>query len=945
MKKYPVTMLAITSAFAIATSALAQTAAPDQASPADESPADTEIVVTGTLVRGVAPAGASPVTVSSKDIEATGATTIAQVLQTIPQLGSFGQLQAPLANSPEVTTNRPNLRSLPGNNTGGGSTTLVLMDGHRVVGMGNGSTNPDPDIIPPGVIERVEIVPDGGSAIYGSDAVAGVLNFITIKRFDGLKVDASYGFADNYYRYDANATVGKDWGSGSIFLSYNYAKSDKLLGIERDYIREFPGASGSSRGLTSLTCSPGNIETLAGAYGTPAGRVIGLPAGVATAPNQCDSSDYATVYPASRRHSVFAGLTQQLSDSLSFELRGFYTNRQTQIQNGPYTFTQILVPQPLTAALQARGVPAISSPFSTVSFGGFGPGGVIFLPSSPNTVDLVEQVDGQFGPNNARQGDIELDTWGINPTITAKLGSNYRLRLQGGYGQSVANFTNGAVNQTALQNAIIAGLFNPFNPSTTSANVISAITNFQEYNRTRQHQFDAKAVIDGDLFQMPAGAAKIAIGAEYTSENFNTQTGQAVPGFQNMGYAGLSINGTLIVPATAATPRFDVSRNVKSLFGELVAPVFGGGEGSALTVSVAGRYDKYSDVGSTFNPRFGTTFKPVPWVSIRGAWGKSFNAPSLADQQDAAITTAFVLTGASASFFAPPASLVGTGAGQYPAYTGGLIVALRGNAPGIKPQKAKTWTLGFDVQPPVIPGLNIGATYYNIKFTNLIGLAPFQTPSVLYRDYGNLITIAPSQALLNAALGQANVINGPTNPTASTVYAFFDARKTNLGDFKLDGIDMRLNYQTTTSFGSVFLNVNGTYELNRSQSSRPGGAFVDVGSTNNNNLRVRSTAGAEVGPVLGQITWNHLSGYKIDPVVGFVPQSRVSAFNTVDLYFRFDAKGEGLFRDLAFTLNVNNLLDQDPPEFRGGSQVAGANGIANGNTLGRLFQIGISKKF
>src|SRR6202011_1324278 len=143
-----------------------------------------------------------------------------------------------------VTVNRPNLRNLPGNNTAGGSTTLVLRDGHRIVGAGITSTSPDPDIIPPGAIERVEIVPDGGSAVYGADAVAGVINFITRSRFDGVAVDGHYGIADNYHQFDTNITAGRDWGTGSLYASYNYTQNDAIYGRDRDYVKVFPNANG-----------------------------------------------------------------------------------------------------------------------------------------------------------------------------------------------------------------------------------------------------------------------------------------------------------------------------------------------------------------------------------------------------------------------------------------------------------------------------------------------------------------------------------------------------------------------------------------------------------------------------------------------------------------------------------------------------------------------------
>ncbi len=621
----------------------------------DAAVAETEIVVTGTLVRGIAPAGANVLATSSEDIEKTGASTVAQLLQTIPQLGSFNSLQQPLAASNEVAVNRPNLRSLPGFNNTSGSTTLVLMNGHRLVGMGVTSTSPDPDIIPPGVIERLEIVPDGGSAIYGSDAVAGVMNFITLKRFDGVKADASYGFADDYWSWDANVTAGKDWGSGSLFVSYSFAKTDDVLGKDRDYIRQFPAASS---GYTDLRCDPGNIEALAGAY-SPAG-VYGVDGGSVT---QCDASDYATVYPKSERHSVFAGLTQQLSDRLSVELTGYYTNRQTYAQNGPFRASQIIVPSFFKGTADALGIPAVTSPFSPFSFNA---GCMCFLPASLNSKDIVQQADFQFGANDANHSNIELDTWGVTSEWYYDLDDNWRLRFTGNYGESITSLVSSTFNQSALQNAITAGLFNPYDPASSDAAAVGIITNFETYGRSRQDMTNFRAVVDGDLIDLPAGAAKLAVGVEYNRESFSARLGQAVPGFEIGGADAQYVGSTLVAPANSGVSLFKTRRNVKSIFGELVAPVIGTDAGMELNISLAGRYDDYSDVGDTFNPRFGATFKPVDWVSIHGAWGKSFNAPGLADAEAADNNTMFILSGSSASYFAPPDSLVGTGAGQTP---------------------------------------------------------------------------------------------------------------------------------------------------------------------------------------------------------------------------------------------------------------------------------------
>ena len=889
----------------------------------DEGVAKNDIVVTGTLVRGIAPPGASPIAINEKDIKATGATTIAQVLQTIPQLGSFAGIQVPSNSTPEVTVNRPNLRSLPGFNTGGGSSTLVLLDGHRLVGMGSNTTTPDPDFIPPGVLERLEIVPDGGSAIYGSDAVAGVLNFITIKRFDGVKVDASFGVGKNdYYRYDANVTAGKDWGSGSAFVSYNYAHGDQLRGIDRDFVRQFPDRTGR----TEIQCSPGNVQA--------SGVFYAIPGATPNTLNQCDVSDFSSLSPAFRRHSVFAGLTQQLSDSIRIDIRGYYTNRDTVVASGPYRF-----------AAQLNAAQALA-----------------LAPAAYRTLG-AQSVFGFFGPTNSQKADIELDTWGITPTITADLDGNFQLRVIGSHGESTANRRGLILDTAALATLVGNGTFNPYNPASASAATIASLTNIQSYGRTRQYMDNIKAVIDGDLFELPAGAVKIAVGGEYSSEQFVAQNGAAVPGFENSGFAGNGVN-----PARPRIPVFNLSRNIKSVFGEVIVPVFGGDSYPQLTLSAAGRYDDYNDVGGTFNPRFGATFKPVQWVSLRGAYGKSFNAPSLADDVNASGTDVFFLPSVANAGFRPPADLVANG--TYPAFRNNTgILAIRGNAPGITPQKATTYSLGFDVDPPFIPGLSFGATYYNIDYKDFIGLPPFQDADALYRFNGNVITTGAgvTQAALDAItrqdtdgiiapFGSACPFGGffGCNTPAGT-YAIFDARKRNFGSVKLDGIDFRVNYNMPTSFGSVFFNANGTRDLNRTQQSGASAPFLDVLRRDSSKFKVRSTLGTEVGNLLGQITWNHLDGYEFSSPQGFtgttlggqvfVAQTQIGAFNAFDLFFKYDVPGDSFVaRDLSFTLNVENAFDQDPPEFRGIVTGAGI-GTRNGTTIGRFIKFGVSKKF
>ncbi len=952
------------SALLVAGAAYAQDTAP-----ADDQTANaSDIVVTGTLIRGIAPAGTNVIGVDSKKVEESGASSTSQLLQTVPQLGFFNNLQVPTGASTAVTTNRPNLRNLPGFNTSGSSPTLVLVDGHRVVGAGISVTSPDPDIVPPGMIERVEIVPDGGSAIYGSDAVAGVINFITRKKFDGIEVGGHFGFAHHYDAWDVSATAGHSWATGSIIASYNYAQHDQLVGRDLDHVFYPTGRLIGGNPVASLQCSPGNVNV--GNVGTPAtGTTIGglgdyalnangTRQGVGTA-NSCDNSDLATIYPREKRHSVMVGLNQQLTDNLTLDMRAFYTNRQNFSQAGPFLGTTNFGPSFLaqygfltSPIFDSNKVTTGACPTEVAP-------GVIFNLSC--NMYETQTVNYQFGGDHAQDTTIKLETWGIAPTVTLKLGDNFQAKLVSSYGQSSTNYRGGTFDQTSLDKAIVAGLFNPYNPSASDSAALAVLSSFQLYGRTRQRQFNSRLSLDGDLFQLPGGAVKIAVGAEYSHEHFSARNGVILAGTEDTGFAG-----SAIVAGYGPLRNADTSRSVKSVFGELVVPVFGADNGAPgmqeLTLSAAGRYDNYSDFGGTFNPKFGVTYRPVEWIKLRGSWGKSFVAPSLADQPAESRTS---VTFTTIPFLYPAANLVGTTINgvTVPASGGRPVAIVLGNAPNIQPQRAKTLSLGIDLDPPFVPGLRLSTSYYKIIYSGAISIPGF-TSTTFYPNFVGtpLITFNPTQSQIDAVIalaggaGGVSGINGtscggntPGGPAGASggCYAILDARKTNLANFNLSGLDFAASYILETGFGSIDFAFNGTYELTRNQQATPSSPYLDQISFNTSRFRFRTTLGAQIGALRAQASLNHSGGYRLNPTVGVgTTQTSVSSYNTVDLFFKYDLKGEGALNGTSLTLNVNNLFDQDPPIYRALNElVPNTNGYTNGGTLGRFIQFGINKRF
>lgn len=910
----------------VASASMLALAAPAHAQDAESGEGKEDIIVTGTLVRGQAPVGTNVVSVSAADIEASKATTVSELLTEVPQFGSFNSLQTISGGGNFVTTNRPNLRNLPGFTTTGTSATLLLIDGHRVVGMGVASTTPDADFAPPGIIERVEIVPDGGSALYGSDAVAGVVNFVTIKRFDGVKVDARYGFGKQYHTFDANATIGKEWSNGSIWLSYNYAENAQIFGRDRAY-NFTPDSVVAGTTIKSLECPRSNVNIGGIAVpGNPFGPVPAnalyaapvTPAGRNTA-NICDLTDEAGMYPEQRRHSVYAGLNYELSDAVELNLRGFYYRKEQEFSLGQYSGSVNIVSPAVLAAFGLGQFGFTSSPFRVA--------GTTYFPET-------QAVNFALGPNNLSVQNVGIDAWGITPTLTAKLGDNWQLRGLLGYGESVTKQTTSRLLPVAaggpLLAAISSGAFNPYDVSSASAATIATITNWQTYGRAKQRQFNARLIADGSLFALPGGDLKVAIGAEYLDEGYRSRKGDTVPA--NF----MQLN------------EFDQSRNVKSVFGEIVAPVFGG-EGPSLTLSASGRYDSYSDFGDTFNPKFGATFKPVEWISLRGAWGRSFVAPSMADSSVADPTGVNWIDGATLNFIAPANVLAANG---FPAVAGNQkIIFLLGSTPGLQPQKAKTWTLGLDISPPIVPGLRLTATYYNIEYTGIIQLVPFINQNQFFSVFAGApgsrtgaFTLNPTQAEINAVLAQAGTtVGAPCAPQPSCVYGIQDVRKRNIAGFKQDGIDFTLDYRTTTGFGGVDLSLAGSHILNQKNRSVAGRPYIP--ETAIADFRLRTNLGADIGNFRAQATWNHTGGYKLDLPQGLIGQTMIGSFNTFDLFFKYAFPKQGMLNDLALTLNVSNVFDKYPPLYFGGDIVRNQSGFRNGNTVGRLIQVGLSKKF
>ncbi len=520
-----------------------------------------------------------------------------------------------------------------------------------------------------------------------------------------------------------------------------------------------------------------------------------------------------------------------------------------------------------------------------------------------------------------------IEEWGVNAEFKANLGSNFQLRTLLNYSRSGSSYFINQTNGTAL-NAAAAGTttataLNPYNLAATNASVLAAIADYQLAGEAKNDQFNGRSIVDGTLFSLPGGDVKVALGYEYIRDEFAQR-------FTNGGPRG----------AVSQLQYENYSRDVHAGFGEIQIPIFGEGNRTAglysLLLSGSARYDHYSDFGGTFNPKVGASYRPVSWLTLRGNYGTSFNAPTPVDQLGSSRNAILVLPFAA---FVRPGDNVG--------FFGNGTVALTGAIKNLQPQEAETWSVGADLDLPFIDGLHASVSYYNVRFDNILATP---TPNAgIFRDFPanvqtNVAGIDPAVVRAFAAQDPNGVAQVNTLIAAGIpIYELVDFRTGNYGILRVSGLDYTVNYRASTGFGGLDASVSGNYQLTRKLQASQGAPTVNSLLLDNPRFTLQGTLGADIGSFRAQATINHTSGYDYTVSARDISgQTRVSDFNVVNLFFKYDVpSSSAVLRDLSFTANINNVFDQSPPDYR----FTGANGFANGFTLGRLIMFGMSKKF
>ncbi|MCJ2184273.1 TonB-dependent receptor [Novosphingobium sp. 1949] len=975
-------------------------ATPDQAPSGEAAPGEAnepgvEIIVTGTNIRGTKVVGNSVLRVTSQDMLDSGRSTVADFLRELPSnfAGGVGMSDnaqggqdASSAGSNLTGGQGVNLRGL------GALSTLVLVNGRRVAASGQYGDFVDISTIPSTAIERIEVLQDGASAVYGSDAVGGVVNLILKDHDDGLHTTLRLGTTTQGGGSEAllGGSYGTSWSGGHLFAAYEYYHRDRVRADQRAI---YNGGDFSDRGginwpqYTARAGTAANIFSgTAAANGTviatvPQGSNDALSASDLTTVSDGVGNTYnpwanVDVLPRVRRHSFYLAAEQELSDALTLSGDLRYTWRKTDYNSG--------------YAVYYGTVPS-TSPY--------------YIDGSSNNFGVV--IDDEGLVRKAR-----VDSFAAHLALDAELGSGWHARFDGSYSREVQsryatmlrntnimehtasgayapnsitcalsglNSSNiGALSSPSEAQSYCAGLdyetWNPYSTEALSQAVLDELIGYEDLRYVSQLvQFTAKA--DGTLFPLPAGDVKVAIGADYRREQ--------IGGALSFNYR--STDDEYIQYGTTR-------RQVGALFGELSVPLIAPDMNvpgvRSLDLSSAVRYEHGTGLGAfdTVNPKFGLDYVPFDGLRVHGSFGTSFHAPPMRYMYDGVQPT----TGGNGAFLrtnlytAPcDTDLVAlNGVSGTPGGSGNCtftaIVVSGGAGDSLKPERATTWTLGADLEPPMIPGLKLSASYFNIRIKDRITRIQSGTLGSILASYfatgsspySAALDFDPDEATVEALfddpryLGQLD--SGPTQ-SASDVAAIIYATQVNLAELRMDGFDVSASYRLETAGAGTFdAFFSGTRLLSYKIQAAPGSGFIDqLGkySSTGNPVKFRSKQGLgwRYGPWSVRGTVNFTSSYECEsgcyvpdastgaPVLATSPVP-IGSWTTLDL--NIGLKLGGIARALAdssLAFSVVNLFDADPPFIDSGTAVndtmADPYDAANATAIGRTVSLTFHKDF
>ena len=922
-----------------------QTADRPSVGPSAEDNADVIVTGSRTITNGAdAP---TPVTVvSAAQLQAAAPTGTADALNQLPVLQNSLRPTSTGSSATGAAGNGANLLSLRGL---GSSRTLVLLDGRRLTpSNANGST--DVNLIPQALLARVDIVTGGASAAYGSDAVAGVVNFVLDTKFTGLKGEAQGGIST--YGDNASGKFGLTFGKGfagdraHVLLSVDGYHGD---GVGLDYHgRQWAEAGWGliPTGGTPSNTFAQNVRFSTATYGGlitsgPLANQMFLPGGT-LAPFTVGTFRSATVMSGGDGAAGRTNLVPALTTKTAFGYAEYELSSAAKLF-GSVGYGNVKTAYPAITAGRQQGSEAYTIFIDNA-----------FLPDAVRT--RMEQLgitqfplgrfDRDWGPVNI---DTRTETWDFTGGLNGAIGGGWRYSGYYEHGRTVSEvYTAGnpyfdhmyraadAVRDPATGQIVCrTSLANPnegcvpinlFGDGAPSAAAIAYVTG-TAYSHLVNTQDVVAADLRGPLFQLPGGPLQVAFGGEYRRDqahqrvdavSASRKAANGVRGFPTSAVGGLG-------GFQQSNPQpLDGAFSVKEAFAELDAPLLKDVTlVHALSVNAAIRYAHYSTAGGATTYKIGVSYSPFADLRLRATQSRDIRAPNLAELFTGSQQTNGV--GARDPLFNNATSVV--------------VQQTTGNT-DLVPEKANTFTGGLVYEPSWLPGASVSADFYKIDISRVI--TPLSVQQVVDGcQAGNAALcdfITRNAPVGTAAVGTINTVRTPTFN--------LDARKT-------QGVDIEASYRTHVSTGQIGVRVLATYidKLITVTAGVPVNRAGEVGGV--------ALAGAPHWQGVGSLTYDEdrfgilgqvrfIGGGKFDntltPALLSPELNRIEAVAYVDVSvrYRFNLAGVGLE---AYG-TVNNLLNREPPITPNGAVTTPRS--ANGNRydfVGRYLTAGLRFRF
>ncbi|NJS14378.1 MAG: TonB-dependent receptor [Sphingopyxis sp.] len=968
------------SMLALGVCSLAMTAAPavaqDSAAPAAEEDKDNEILVTGSRIKRDPKDSSVPLEViTMKDLERE---SISNPEQFVQYLASSGTGPENLASNSDVVSGqqRGNNGSSTANLRGQGSNgTLVMLNGRRVAAHGLNGGSVDVNQIPFAALERVEVLKDGASAIYGTDAIGGVINFITRNDYEGVTMNAFYDITEEgdspLYRVSALAGYGDLGDQGfNIMASVSYEKRSALRGSQRDFVNTFQpdrGLSVDTRGTPFATFIPlaGTAYTTATAPFIPGStttrltggiNILDLPgqAGCGAIDGQAPYDPVLWAFPEAQFACAWdtgrAAVLQQPIDTLTWFGRGVVNLGDHQLSvevtgsdaSSAKRFSNLqLTPNTTSQNYAYRRIAGVNDAIFddlanrlTAAFPTFSP----LLAATPalsyrwrciecgvREIETETQTQRYFigaeGPI-FKGWDYSVGASLAQSEAQSTLGSGYYFRGTLGNGAPDPNApTAPGATQPGIIGVLNSGRLNPFllpgqqqsQQAIDMLRAVSAEGTVLYGGRFRVTQLDAS--LAGDLFELPGGTVKAALGIDYRRETYR---------FNGDVRAAAARPTIIAAPFDDGNALTGVKREIKAAFAELLVPVF-----DQLELSFAARIDDYRGLGSTTNPKISAKFRPTDWLMLRGSYNTGFRVPSF-NQIFNGVTLALY----SGRDIADPRTCPGgvPNAAQAGCAALTTLQIANGGRPNLRPETSEQMSLGIVLEPTS-----------NISFT-----ADWWT---INRD-DTIQTLSLRQLVDNFSFFEERFIRG-----AGGQLDVIDQTWVNAGSTRTQGIDIAARGRFDLGGGALTAGVDGTYLLKKEERVTPTAPFGNLRGVFSfaNDLGIKWKHNAYV-------TWSNddwafslsqifRGGYRNQQLPG-VANGTVNPPNDViktDDYVIYNASasftGAPGFR---FTIGVKNLFDKDPPFAVTYDSASGAGSSWEprvADPRGRAFTFQVEKRF